>query len=254
MSLLVSTLKCPNCGAPIAGKPGLRYALCIFCNTSLSLEAASTGAPPRFAAHTVSNEDVERIKQMLVDGKRREAIDLYAGLASVSREEAEQAVENVVLSAYWELTRHLPVNAFGFLLYAGMIGFGVGLATIAALNIHESLAYIALGAVGGAIALRQLIGFLRHLRATLVAAFGATGRGRVVKRAVVRETSKESGFLIVVVFEVTPDDGSPSFVDQETLLVGPESLAKLVPDNAVRVRFDGRRQHVYPISPVALIP
>lgn len=94
--------------------------------------------------------------------------------------------------------------------------------------------------------------FARHLRATYVSKLGARGRGRVVRRAIVREDKAKDEFFIVVVFEVTPDDGSAVFVDQETLFVGSSSLAKLVPNNVVPVRFSGGRSHVYPISPVTV--
>ena len=69
----------------------------------------------------------------------------------------------------------------------------------------------------------------------------------------VRELVKQNGFLVVAVFEVVPDDGSPAFVDQETLLVGEESLRKLSPGNVVRVRFDGARKRVFPTTPVTVL-
>ncbi|WP_437960529.1 hypothetical protein WME76_13370 [Sorangium sp. So ce119] len=254
MSLLLSMTSCPNCGAPLSVASGQRHVICIFCNTNLFVERPATGAPvAQIRAQTASKDDIERVKQLLVDGKRDEAVDHYARAASVSRDEAEQAVANVFLSAYWTLVRHLPINGFGFFLYAVFVLGGAGLAAWAATRAVESPAYLILVAAGGLFAILQLARFLRHLASTLVASFGSLGRGRVLRCSVVREFVKQKGFFVVVVFEVAPDDGSPAFVDQETLFVGEESLRKLSPGNVVRVRFDGRREHVFPATPVTVL-
>ncbi|MGK3987842.1 hypothetical protein WME99_32675 [Sorangium sp. So ce136] len=254
MSLLLSMTSCPNCGAPLSVEPGLRNVICIFCNTSLFVERPATGAAvAQIRAQSVSKDDIERVKQLLVDGKRDEAIAHYARAASVSRDEAERAVESVFLSAYWTLVRHLPINGFGFFLHAVFVFGGAGIAAWAATQAAESPAYLALVAAGGLFAILQLARFLRHLASTLVASFGSLGRGRVLRCSVVREFVKQNGFLVVVVFEVVPDDGSPAFVDQETLLAGKESLRKLSPGNVVRVRFDGARKRVFPTTPVTVL-
>ncbi len=255
MSALVSMARCPNCGAPLPSKPGLRYAICIFYNSSVSLMASSEpGATPQFVAQSVSKEDIEKVKQLLVDGKRAEAVDLYARAAAVSHADAELAVDGVFLSVYRELTRHLPINGFGVLLYmAIMVGAGLGVSAWGASGLPENPAYAVWLGLGAVFAIWRIVAFSRHLRATLSSTFGAMGRGRVVRESVVREFKDQQGYFIVVVFEVTPDDGTAPFVDQETLFVGPEALGKLAPGNAVRVRFDGARGRVFPISPVTVI-
>jgi hypothetical protein len=254
MSLLLSMATCPNCGAPLSVEAGRRNVICIFCNTSLSVERPAAGAvAPQLKAQAVSKDVIEHIKQLLVDGRRDEAIAHYARAASVPLEEATRAVDNLYLSAYWKLTRHLPINAFGFALYAVLIFGGAGLAAWAATQALDSPAYWALVAVGGLFALFRLVSFLRHLSSTLVSSFGALGRGRVVRRSVVREIKEQDGFFIVVLFEVAPDAGGPTFFDQETLFVGPASFEKLSPGNVVRVRFGGARRLVFPVSPVTVL-
>lgn len=257
MSVLVSMSSCPNCGASISSRGESRYAICIFCNTSLTLSSApgsgaATSPAPSFTAQAIAREDVDRVKQLLVDGRRDEAIALYASLASVPREEAARAVENVFLSSYTEIVRHLPIGLFGVFFHLTWIALSAGVAAWGAVNLGDSLAYLAPLVLGGLLAAYRLFMFARHLRATYVSKLGARGRGRVVRRAIIREDKAKDEFFIVVVFEVTPDDGSAVFVDQETLFVGSSSLAKLVPNNVVPVRFSGGRSHVYPISPVTV--
>lgn len=255
MRTLLSMATCPNCGAPIAVEPGRRNLICVYCNASLVVERRADGvAIERISAQkSVSPADVERVKQLIVDGKNDEAVALYAQVAGVPQDQAALAVEGLYLQAYWKLTRHMPINAYGFLLYAALILLGAAPAVWAATQVEDSLAYLALVALGGLFALWQLVGFARHLSSTFTSSFGALGRGRVLRRAVVREVKARNGFLIVALFEVAPDDGGPAFVDQETLLVGLDSLHKLSPGNVVRVRFDGSRQRVFPTSPVAVL-
>ena len=75
----------------------------------------------------------------------------------------------------------------------------------------------------------------------------------MLRRAVVRRREKQDDYFVMVLFEVTPDDGSATFMDQETLFVGSPTFAKLEPGNVVRVRYDGAREHVYPSSPVTVL-
>ncbi|MGK3994275.1 hypothetical protein [Sorangium sp. So ce1024] len=68
-----------------------------------------------------------------------------------------------------------------------------------------------------------------------------------------RQSAEQDSYLVAVLFEVVPDDGSPAFVDQETLLVSEEGLRKLSAGNVVRVRFDRRRELVFPVKPVTVL-
>lgn len=82
--MLVSMSTCPNCGAPITGKQPARHAICLYCNVSLTLTApAGATAPATFSAQAVASADVERVKQLVFDDKRDEAIGLYAQLGGI---------------------------------------------------------------------------------------------------------------------------------------------------------------------------
>lgn len=252
--MLVSMSTCPNCGAPVSGKEPARHAICIYCNVSLTLtSAAAELAPATFEAQAVAGEEIERVKQLVFDDKRDEAIALYAQLASVPRDEAERAVSNLLLSSHLELVRHLPIGLSGVAFHLVWIGLAAGLSGWGAANASESWGYAVLGVLSGLLTLYRIYMLLRHLRATYTSEFGALGRGRVLRRAVVRERKERDEYYIVVLFEVTPDDGSAAFMDQETLFVGSPTFTKLAPGNVVRVRYDGAREHVYPSAPVTVI-
>lgn len=258
MTALAQMVTCPHCGAPLSLGTGRSHVICVFCNTSLLIARPSPGASAdapvaQLSMEAVPREEIERVKQLLLDGKRDEAIAHYARVAQVPTEEAARVVESLFLSAYWTLTRHMPLSAFGFVLYGTLISLGAGLALLGLSLAEDQPAYFVVVALGALFALWQTVRFFQKLASTIAAAFGAQGRGRVLRSAMVREMKQSQGYIVIVLFEVTPDDGSPVFVDQETLYLGPSSLAKLVPGNVVRVRFDGARQHVFPISPVTVI-
>lgn len=254
MSLRLTLSRCPNCGAPLDVQPGRTVAICLFCNASLRVERSATAEMPAALTPTaVAPEDIERVKQLLLDGQQDQAIAHYARVAQVTNAEAHTAVEGIYLSSYWELTKHVPINAFGFVLYFVLVSIGAVPAVIAGLNAGESPGLWVVVALGALFALWQIRSFLRHLRSTLVSSFGATGRGKVVKCAVVRAVPERGGAIAVVVFEVTPDSGGAPFVDQETLFIGDKSLVKLTVGNTIRVRFDSSQTLVFPVTPITVL-
>jgi hypothetical protein len=254
----LSMVTCPNCGAPHRITAVGRVVLCIYCNTSLLVGRPGLdgggGEALGVSAQPVAKEDVERVKQLLVDGRRGEAVDLYAQLASVPRPEAETAIDAVVVSSYFALTRDVPINGIGITAYAVLIAAGLGAAGWAAGQALDGApAWFALTALGLLFAAWLVVSLARHLRSTLVARFGATGRARVLRSAVLREMKQRDCSLVALMFEVTPDDGSAPFVDQENLLVLNASLEKFAVGNVMRVRFNAARSRVFPITPIVVI-
>lgn len=220
MAVVLSMAKCPNCGAPHDVDPQRNSVICIYCNTSLRVERA--------IAH-------------------------YMRVASVSHDEAERAIAQLVVSSYYELTKRLPINAFGFVQYIVRFFACLALAGWAATRAVDSPGWFALVALGLLLAVLQLVGFVPHLQSTLIASSGAPGRGRVLRRAILRGDEEKDEYLIAVMFEVVPDDASPPFVDQENVFVGGVTLQKLVPNNVVRVRFNSSRNLVFVQSPVTVL-
>lgn len=254
MAIRLHHVTCPNCGAPIGIREGLLVAICIFCNASLRVEpTSSTGPTPTLAAGNVPPEAIERVKQLLLDGQREVAVDHYAEVAGVPRPDAEAAVDQVFLGSYFQLVRHCPIALVGVFAYLGLAGLGAAVALLAGAAAPESPALWLVVALGSAFGLRRLWSLARHLRSTFVCSFGSRGRGRILKSAVVRSIPKRETNIAVVVFEVTPDDGTPPFVDQETLMLGARSTELLVAGNTVRVRFDRGRALVFPSTPVEVL-
>jgi len=254
LTVQVHHVTCPNCGAPIGIAAGRFAAICIFCNASLRVEPTSApGVAPTLATAEVSREDIERAKQLLLDGERPRAVEHYATVACVPRSEAEAAVEQVFLTSVLKLYRDQPINLIGFLMYLGLVALGATAAGIAGGAALEEPGLWLVVALGSAFSLWMLYRLARHLRSTWVLSFGADGRGRVLKCAVLRRFPERGTTLAAVLFEVTPGDGSPPFLDQETLTLSAQGAERLVVGNTVRVRFDRGRTLVFPTSPIEVV-
>lgn len=251
--LIASRVTCPSCGAPLPVQPGQRHVICVFCNSSSLVHAAHPTAAPQLTVENISKEDIEKLKQLVLDGKREEAIDLYAQKAGVPRPEAATAVNDMLLSEYWRLTRALPLNAFGFVLYFILIGFGLGVAGMGALFAADgTLPWLALVPLGGAFALWQFVRFVPKVVSTWVDSYGAEGRARVMRVAVLR--TFPDCVIAQVAFEVAPTNDPQRFIDEEILMLRPESLEKLQPNNIIMVRFDEpKRRRVFPFSPIQIV-
>lgn len=112
--MAMESLTCPNCGAPVPVKGDETITVCAHCNSSLRItkddadhrlaqvaDAARDAFPPaedwaRGAA------DIDRIKQLLTDGHKIEAIKVYREQTGVGLKEAKDAVDAI--------ERRLPIT------------------------------------------------------------------------------------------------------------------------------------------------
>jgi hypothetical protein len=233
---------------------GQAHAICAYCNRSLRVDAPAGGGDAvasTLAPDDMPPEEVERVKQLVLDGKRDEAIDHYARLSRLLRADAARVVDQVALPAVQRLMRELPINAFGFVLTLVIAGGGVALAAWSASRaLDASPGFWLLAALASYVAFLQIRWFLPKLSSTFVDAFGATGRARVMNCKVLRPDIVQGGTLVLIAFSVEPSDGSASFVVEEALMLADASLPKLAAGNVVRVRFDGHRRRVFPVTPI----
>jgi hypothetical protein len=221
----------------------------------LHVEERAAAGETALVRDPVDAAEVNRIKQLVLDGRRAEAVAEYGKVAGVPADKAGEAVNNLLLPTLLTLIRQLPLNWFGFLL-TGVISGGFGVlawfCVIWALAGRWWLWPIA--AVAALLALKQLGWFLPKLRSTWVARFGSLGRARVLRSAVLRPGFRRGGTVVLVAFEVTPHGGGTSFVDEEVLLLHERSVAKVDPGNIIAVRYDepGRRR-VFPVTPISVL-
>lgn len=93
-------MTCPNCGAALEFKTGTPVIVCKFCNTTLRLKAEVMGGQaaidlnPQIDPYR-SLADVDRIRSMLKDNRRAEAVRLYMEQTGAGLKEATQAIDQI---------------------------------------------------------------------------------------------------------------------------------------------------------------
>jgi ribosomal protein L7/L12 len=95
----VENLQCPNCGAQIDFAGGTT-ATCSFCNSRLTLTGSGVTATSALSdladgSVNLAGVDLERIQQLVRDGKKIEAIKLVREQTDLSLKDAKDAVEAI---------------------------------------------------------------------------------------------------------------------------------------------------------------
>lgn len=250
MSRVLTLARCPNCGAPVNVPPAVPHVICVYCYESLAVAAGtpraslkSEGLPP---------PEVARVKDLLLDGRRDEAIVHYMRLASITREQAEAAVDALAIGSFFQYTRHIPINAVGFVLHSVILMLVAALGALCVFLAQSWPIFWLVLALPAVLLFYRIAAFSRHASATWTAAFGAQGKAKVLRCGVLREVNSDA-FYAVCHFEVTPADGSETFHDQEVLYVGAATLGKLQAGNVLGIRYGGARQRVYLQTPVTVL-
>jgi len=257
--MLIVKATCPNCGAPLSLTDGQRYVICAYCDLSLLVDLGprtnptTPAEPVNLSAAGASADDIRRVKQLIFEGKRPEAVRHYAAAASLSLADAEAAVSSLIVPELLALYRQMPLNAVGFLSLSLLIFAAAGGAAFGCINGAEGFGYVVLALVCGLLVALLVRTLAPKALSTLVDAFGTRGQARVVKRVTVH-TFPQGHHAVLLLFEVRPADGGAPFFDEEPLLVRAESWEKLAPGNVVWVRYDEpKRRRVFPESPVQVV-
>jgi hypothetical protein len=258
----VEILSCPSCSAPLSFTPQQSVTICLYCNSSIRITSNNAGnGQSRSPAQTVAQRQeidpaiIESIKQLVVDGKRLDAIRQYEEAAAVTRAEAETAIDKIIDSLMGQLTRQIPLNLIGItvpLLILTTTGAGAVWSLLQLFN--GRFLYILPVLLLAFLFVRTLRTFIPRATSTWVARFGRLGQATVLRTAVIRSNFHQDGSLIVIFLEIQPGSNYPLFCDQETLLVSPHSLARLQPGNVIQVRFNpSNLEMVFPVTPIQVM-
>lgn len=106
-------LSCPKCGAPLHLEAGQTLAVCLYCNSTVRVQAPAQASVDR----ALAGADLEAVKKLLAAGRRAEALAAYRQMTGADQAEAEAAVENLgrqVTAAvlYRQLLRPLGIGIF----------------------------------------------------------------------------------------------------------------------------------------------
>src|SRR5262245_3834649 len=149
-SSMIDSLHCPNCGAPIHPSPNQALLICLYCNTSIRIQAQND-RPQATAEASLDADMMAQLKQLLLAGRQDEALRLYQQ-AGADPQEAQEAIGSLGKQISIDVVRHQTLRPFGVLVVvimalllvvsvvAGRLGrmhplLAIGLAGFAALNL-----------------------------------------------------------------------------------------------------------------------
>jgi hypothetical protein len=251
------SLHCPNCAAPLLIQPGQTLALCAYCNSSIKITLPTSGqTESTLAVEQVSPATIVRVKQLLLDGQRAEAVRLYSAEGGGDLGEAEKAVSSLYSAMVVDALGGQPLTWLGWTWLALYVVLLAGAMVFALWR--NAAGSPALGLlVGGPIALFagfNLWFFGRNIPATLLLGFGQPAEAEILKAARIGDY-KVRGLtapaqLVRLWLEVRPPGGAPQRVEM-TRIVKSESVDRLQPGVVIAVRCDSRRpERVIPEIPL----
>jgi hypothetical protein len=260
-ALVVESLACPVCGAPLSLRSGATFVICHYCNSSLRVEP-STGEPNQTASSaptavpgptrvtvdtSISPATVAQIRELTLLGKRDEALAVYEGEAHCDRATAEPIIDAWANEAAFdiELTEGrltavgVAISLGPFLLVA--IGIALGIVMGSFWLLAGSIGALAL--LGAAWKLLSVPTALRTLRY-----FSASVGTATVVRFVVVGKDPENDPLFRLLLDVHEPSGSTfrterlfvlSQAHAATMKEGARMRVKYFPGDPASVVYDG---------------
>lgn len=229
----MQALNCPNCGAPLTDQSSQKLWLCVYCHSLIRVPSDLALASPTLEK-TITDTEIDEVKELLAEGKREDALQVYQKVTGVTREEAEKAVETMTKE-----------YAFGILRRQQLTGFGVLLVTLYALALGLSLLAWVRGVLHPVFAILisafsafNLFVFERAIRTSLQY-FTAPRANATVRHYTHTGRTKMRGgevHTFKVLLDVQPQQGQP-FRDTLILPVGEKKLTRMQQGLIIQVKY-----------------
>jgi hypothetical protein len=246
-----SIATCPKCKTPLRLTPNQPRVECSFCEVMLKLSAS--GARWQLEGQELPPERAHAIKQLVLEGKRPEAVQQYASFADITPEDAEQAVTALLFKEAARAMRRSSLRPLllQLIVVVLLLALAAGAWGVAQLQAGHSNYWWLLALVADVV-LALLWWSGPHIAASLAYRNGRETRARILQRVVLMP-AKRSASLVLVSFELEGSAPHGAERHQEAFLIADASLDKLAPGNVIRVRHHAGRRRVFPVSPVQVL-
>jgi hypothetical protein len=245
---MTTSLNCPNCAAPLHVREGQTVALCLYCGSSIKIDAA--GAEPQpIAQRALTPDALQQINQLLLDGRRAAAVTLYQQQAGVSAAEALEAIDNLAAQLTRRTMLRQPVNNLGLAMLAAFTLIGLGALIWGLTNNSWLIAVLGTGWI--------IWNWLVFVPAALVRWRYETGQvapARVQKLVRLGEM-KVRGQPVTAArlwLEVRPDD-HPAYHVERNVILRQASLEQLTTGSTIEVRGHPDRGEAIPVTPLKIV-
>ena len=234
MKTKVESLDCPNCGAPLDVKPGQEITVCLYCDSSIRIRMEGEEAANPVPRTEVSADIMNKVKELVLSGKRDEAVELYSHEANISKEEAAKAVRVIYERIETRILLDRPLSTAGamFSMILLTLFFVSGYYGIIAdidssfLNILAWILFIFSGL--------SLLSVSRTIITTIKYLPGKWTAARILKFAKIGE--RKNIIIFRLLLEVMPENGE-HFQAQTNLPVRKNSINLIETGREISVKY-----------------
>jgi hypothetical protein len=231
--MILQSLNCPNCGAPLRQPTTADLWLCVYCNSLIRVLADQSPVQASLE-RSLDASALEVVKQLVHSGKRQEAIDRYQMLSGVDLEQATRMIDQMAVDFSMDTIFSQQLTTGGIILVASgllLLLFGLLSLVLGWLDPVWAVIVSILAVIDLLIYSRGALTTLRYWRAPIAAAetlhfahIGAVLNGRMRVH-----TYK-------VVFEVRPKDAT-SFQAEAIIPVREENISRLRQGEVIQVKY-----------------
>jgi hypothetical protein len=237
MEIHLQSLNCPNCGAPLNLKPGMDITFCSYCDSGIRISKhAETGE--QSASHTgIPPSLVNEMKQLILAGKKAEAIDLYQGSFDISRQEAEKVIESLTGGITDKIILSRPLSAKGIVLCIFLLALGISAGYVLFSGTVSAKPFQVICWMIMIFALITLLAVSRSIVTTIKYFPKKWTKAVIIKFVFI--TEKKNMTFFKVLLEVKEPDGN-TFMAETNIVMKSENIAKLQEGKIIDVKYLSR--------------
>ena len=236
----IEALTCPNCGAPLDLKPGEEITFCLYCNSTVRISKhGETGE--QVATHTeMSHDKFNEIKQLILAGKKDEAIEMYQKVANVTKPEAEKFVGTILDKLTYIIIINRPLSIKGFLFCLLLMLLIVAslyslISGAAKETLFNTICWVLL-----LVSAFNLLTLTREIITTIKFFPVKWTKATILKFKFMNQKKKFSFFKVLL--DVKTPDGQ-SFQSETNIMIKTENAAKLQEGKLIDVKYRGKEKN-----------
>ena len=231
---MLQALTCPNCGAPLKSTPAQTRLFCLYCNSTVRIEPDAQ-LPRAEIDSTLDEAEMGEIKQLVLDGQKSAALEVYIEKTGASTDEASEALKDLSQKLSLDIVRQQQLTPTGIAIVAGYaLLTGAGLYLTIFGGVHWLISVIAM--LYGA---WMLYFYFPAVASTLAFRKGKPAKAHVLKLAEIGMTrlGRQRVRVFKLLVEVQPLDGSPAYPAEMTLPVREQNVPRAQPGTTIQVKY-----------------
>jgi uncharacterized Zn finger protein (UPF0148 family) len=229
---VLTTLNCPNCGAPLQVEEGNNRTVCLYCNSTVRIQPDDSQTA--VVENTLMEADMQALRQMLLAGRREDAVQLYLETTGTGEAAAREAIQGLERQVSVDVMRNQQLTSKGiwYVVLYGVVFLAAVLAGLAG-QIHPLVA-LALAAFTA----WQFWVLFPSIRLSLRFRNAIRAPATIIKAAPVGEIKTRAGqvYAMKLLVEVQPPDRT-SFRAELLLPVQETRLERVQPGGQFHVRY-----------------